>query len=164
VEVAVSRSTVPKELHERYGLKPRNPLILISTWTVALAVFGFLFIQINSGQQADVETRLISWEVKTANRVEINWTVYQSSNLPVYCVLKAQDSDQFDVGFAIFKATETQSIPQFTQVINTNAEAFAVITPTCELEPEALLGSHFRPGLLPPAQDSPLFAPWQWNS
>ncbi len=162
--MAVSRATVLPELYERYGLKPRNPFLLVSVWTVAFAVFGFVFLQVNSGQQEDVETRLISWDAKSEKEVQISWTLYQSENQPVYCVLKAQDSDQFDVGFAIFMATQTDSIPQFTHTLKTNAEAFAVITPTCELQPEALLGSHFRPGLLPPAQDLPLFAPWQWNS
>ena len=162
--MAVSRSTVPTELHERYGLKPRNKFLVISIWTVSLAALGFLFIQVNSGQQADVETRLISWDVQSTNKVEITWTVYHSENQPVYCVLKAQDADQFDVGFAIFKTSDANAIPQFTQTLNTNSKAFAVISPTCELDPAKLLGSHFRPGLLPPAQDSPLFAPWQWNS
>ncbi len=162
--MAVSRATVPPNLYERYGLKPRNPFLLISIWSISLAIFGFLFLQVASGQQEEVETRLISWDAKSINEVQISWTVYQADNQPVYCILKAQDSDQFDVGFAIFKARQTKSIPQFTHTLKTNVEAFAVITPACALEPEALLGSHFRPGLLPPAQDAPLFAPWQWNS
>lgn len=162
--MVVSRSTVPIELHERYGLKPKNPLLLATIWGLAGAVFIFLFFQVNGGQQEDVETRLVSWEVKSENTVEVTWTLYQRDDLPVVCTLKAQDSDQFDVGFALFKAKDTASVPQFTHQLSTLDAAFAVLTPVCEMDESRLLGPHFRPGLLPPAQDAPLFAPWQWNS
>ena len=162
--MAVSRTTVPKELHERYGLRPKNPFFIVSTWSLGIFIFGLLFLQINSDQQSDAEVRLISWQATSINSVKVKWTVYQSDNKPVYCVLKAQDSDQFDVGFALFKATNTSDVAQFTQTLTTLTSAYAVLTPTCETDASRLLGSHFRPGLLPPAQDSPLFAPWQWNS
>lgn len=162
--MAVSRANVPVELHERYGLKPRNPIIQIAIWLIALLSFGYLFLQVTSRQNSDVETRLISWQVKSETAVSITWTVYQAENLPVVCTLKAQDSDQFDVGFAIFKATNTTSISKFTQNLKTYSGAYAVLTPTCELNENRLLGPHFRPGLLPPAQEAPLFAPWQWVS
>lgn len=164
VGVAVTRSTVPTELHERYGLKPRNPILLTSVWGLASLIFIYLFLQVNGGQQEAVETRLISWEIKSENLVEVTWTLYQRDDLPVTCTIKAQDSDQFDVGFALFKTKDTASVPQFTHELLTLEGAFAVLTPTCELDESRLLGTHFRPGLLPPAQNSPLFAPWQWNS
>lgn len=162
--MAVNRKTVPPELHQRYGLKQRNPLLVTLVWSLLGAGFIFLFLLANSGQQEDVETRLISWEVKSKNQVQVTWTLYQRDDLPVVCTLKAQDSDQFDVGFALFKATNTSAIPQFTHQLRTLDEAFAVLTPICELDEQNLLGTHFRPGFLPPAQDSPLFAPWQWDS
>jgi hypothetical protein len=144
--MAVSRTTVPKELHERYGLKPKNPFFIVGTWSIAIFIFGLLFLQINSDQQSDAEVRLISWQATSINSV------------------KVKDSDQFDVGFALFKATNTSDVAQFTQTLTTLTSAYAVLTPKCETDASRLLGSHFRPGLLPPAQDSPLFAPWQWNS
>ncbi|MEN9692854.1 MAG: hypothetical protein RLZZ330_498, partial [Actinomycetota bacterium] len=95
------------------------------------------------------------------SQVQITWQVYQKSGKEVFCVLKAQDSDQFDVGFAVFKTSNSATPQQFTHTLNTLSSAYAVLEPTCELNESALLGSHFRPGLLPPAQDVPLFAPWQ---
>lgn len=159
--MVVTRATVPPELHERYGLKPRNRFLLLAIWIIAGICVLFLFKQIDQGQQQNVETKLISWEVKSDTQVQMTWQVYQKSGKDVICILKAQDSDQFDVGFAIFKAEGTSTPQQFTHTLNTLSSAFAVLEPTCDLNESALLGSHFRPGLLPPAQDSPLFAPWQ---
>jgi len=164
VEMAVSRATVPIELYERYGLKTRNSLLLTAVWGAAFLIVGYLFLQIIHGQQSNVETRLISWEVSSPTTVEITWNVSQSSNQPLVCIIRAQDSQQFDVGFAIFEASDPAKVSQFTQTLRTNKGAYAVINPTCEQNVSALTGPHFRPGLLPPAQNSPLFAPWQWNS
>lgn len=162
--MAVTRATVPPELHDRYGLKPRNPIFLISIWSLAILVFGLLFLQINSGKQSDIETRLISWDAKSPTSVEISWTVYQSDNQPVVCVLKAQDANQFDVGFALFRAKNTGQVAQYTHTLQTWKNSYAVLNPVCEIDESRLLGTHFQPGLLPPAQNAPLFAPWQWNS
>ena len=134
---------------------------MTTLWITAILFVVFLFNQINQGQQSNVETKLISWEVKSDSEVEVTWQVYQKSGKPVTCVIKAQDSDQFDVGFAVFKTENTASPKQLTQTLNTISSAYAVLEPVCELEESSLLGSHFRPGLLPPAQNSPLFAPWQ---
>ena len=160
----VSRATVPPELHERYGLKPRNKFLVGGLWAFSLLLVLLLFLQINRGQQSDVETRLVSWQANSQNTVEITWSVYQSGNLPVTCVLKAQDEDQFDVGFALFETEDTGSVKTYSHTLNTISESYAVLTPVCELNASSLLGPHFRPGILPPAQNSPLFAPWQWNS
>ena len=164
VGMAVSRATVPIELYERYGLKPRNRLLLTAVWGGAFLIIGYLFMQIIQGQQSNIETRLISWEVSSPTTVEITWNVSQSSNQPLVCIIRAQDSQQFDVGFAIFEASDPSKVSQFTQTLRTTTSAYAVINPTCEQNVSALTGPHFRPGLLPPAQNSPLFAPWQWKS
>lgn len=160
--MVVTRATVPPELHDRYGLKPRNNFLFVTMWILAGLIVLFLYKQIDQGQQGNVETKLISWEVESDSQVKITWQVYQKSGKDVICVLKAQDSDQFDVGFAIFETTDTAIPQQFTQTLNTLSSAYAVLEPTCELNKSALLGSHFRPGLLPPAQNAPLFAPWQF--
>ena len=162
--MAVSRATVPIELYERYGIKPRNPLLRGLIWTLSLIVVGYIFLQINQGQQNNIETRLISWEVSSPTTVEITWNVSQSSNRPLFCILRAQDSEQFDVGFAIFKIPDPMEDSQFTQTLQTTESSYAVLNPRCEQNVSTLTGPHFRPGLLPPAQKAPLFAPWQLNT
>ncbi|MEY4322762.1 MAG: hypothetical protein RL410_543 [Actinomycetota bacterium] len=156
----VDRTRVPAHLHDRYGIKPANrPLTVIAALT-AMALSAYLFTSINARVSDAPTSRLLSWQVITPLTVEVKFTVSGNVDSPLVCVIRAQDEDRFDVGYALARVDHPQADATFDVVLATREEAFAVPAPVCEAsDSPGLLGSHFRPGLLPPAQDHGLFIP-----
>jgi hypothetical protein len=156
----VDRKRVPAHLYDRYGVKPANrPLTAIAA-IAAIVLCSYLFTSINARVTTAPTTRLLSWQVITPLSVEVKFTVSGVLDTPLICVIRAQDEDRFDVGYALAKVERPMADPTFEIVLATRESAFSVPTPICETsDSPALIGSHFRPGLLPPSQDAGLFLP-----
>ena len=159
--MGVSRRQVPPHLYRRYGIKSRTSNWLgglvaglsIAATLVALALVG-------RGLGSGGDTKLIRWTVGR-EAVELTWSVLRYDNQPVYCVLRAQDSERFDVGFAVVRVADTDQNPQLTSKLAVRSGVYSVVPPDCAPAADHLPTPSFRPGLLPPAQQPPLAAPWQ---
>ena len=158
----VNRAALPPELYSRYGIKPRNNVLLALVAGLGALLAIFVFASICTKVEATTEVRLITWQVQNETSVKIEFSVYQADDKSLVCVVRAQDSDRFDVGYGIGAISHPALRPTINVTLKTREPAFAVPTPVCDVANAAsLVGSHFRPGLLPPAQSDGLFAPWQ---
>lgn len=147
---------IPPHLHERYGIrKKRFPFGIVGGALVLLSLLVYPILI-----QDQVNIRLISW-TSTDTFVTINWRFEGEITNKVWCLLEAQDEERFDIGFAYIELGATSSNSSFQHTLNTSEKAFAVLTPVCDEEISQLPGSYFKPGVLPPAQLPPLYAPWQ---
>ena len=158
--MAVRREQVPPHLYQRYGIADVRP-----RWAVWAAVAGVLAVLLTLGAIArgigpGEEVKLIAWQA-SEDGAALTWSVLRYDDQPVYCVLRAQDEDRFDVGFAVVKVRNTAARPVFSTTLRVRGELFTVDTPACSTDSARLIRPHFRPGVLSPAQQSPLFAPWQ---
>ena len=160
--MGVTRNKIPPELYGRYDIVPARSRALKSVVAIGLLVSGVLLLFVGGNLQAGGETRLITWQQLSASEVSVTWSVERRDNQPVTCVLRVQDEARFDTGYAVTRVRGTATNPTFTTVVQARGEIFAVPTPVCSVGgPDSILGSHFRPGVLPPAQDNGLAAPWQ---
>lgn len=162
--MGVTRNKIPPHLHERYGIRPRPWKLIGAAAAVALSLAGYLLSSIGGNIASGGEVTLLVWAKTADDAVGISWSVNRADNASVTCVLRVQDSDRFDVGYAVVRVKDTAATPQFRTVIATRGQIYAVPTPVCEpveANNSNIPGSHFRPGLLPPAQSGNLAAPWQ---
>jgi hypothetical protein len=158
----VDRKRVPAHLHDRYGIRPRNKPLIAFIGLAALILCVYVFVTVGQRVNTSSETRLITWETQSEKSVVVTFSVYKPQDEQLLCVLRAQDEDRFDVGYALARVDYPSKRPTFTVTLNTREEAFTVTQPICDYaDSPALIGSHFRPGQLPPAQAGGLFAPWQ---
>ena len=142
-------------MRERYGLD-RRP---VGRWiTVGLVIVAFVvvLIWVTFGVSADnVQTRLISWGVVGPDRVDITYQVRADPKTPIECVLRAQDENRIDVGYA-----EVTVPPQPVDDVVISTFALRTLAPAYTVE---LLGCatgtapkvpppQFPPGVVPPAQ------------
>lgn len=156
----VDRKRVPVHLYDRYGIKPANRALTAIGALIAIVLMTYVFTSINSRVTAAPTSRLISWQVITPLTVEVKFSVSGTVDTPLVCVIRAQDEDRFDVGYALARVDHPLADATFDVVLATRENAFAVPTPICETsDSPGLLGSHFRPGLRPPAQEQGLFLP-----
>lgn len=159
--MGVSRRQVPAHLVQRYGIRPAGfrwvwAVVAVVGAIAAASSLGLIARGLGSGG----ETKLIKWTT-TGQLADISWSVLRYDNATVYCVLRAQDSARFDVGFAVLKVRDTATNPQIESKLALRATAFSVLPPECQTDPTRLTSPNFRAGLLPPAQQPPLAAPWQ---
>lgn len=160
--MGVNRKNIPPELHARYGISTSQKYVLPTVASFLVVVVGVLLFIIGKDLNAGGDVRLITWQSVSANQVELTWSVQRNDNQSVTCVLRAQDNERFDVGYATVKVRNTNDNPTIVSRLNLRGPLTAVVEPECQAgEARTLVGPHFRPGLLPPAQTEPLRAPWQ---
>lgn len=159
--MSLDRRRIPAELHARYGIKPRNKFWLVLPIVSTLLIIAF-FTVLGNRLIGQGTLSLIEWQEISPTEVEIIWNINRPDNAEVWCVARVQDAERFDVGFATFRLAATAGTTTYRIKLNTLGENFAVPSPTCSPNGwEDLAPAHFRPGLLPPAQTSPLAASWQ---
>jgi len=159
--VAVNRASVPAHLHARYGIGPARPWLRVALSAVGIALVGGLLFAVSRPLAHPTDTTLINWKVD-GETVALAWSVERVDDASVICVVRAQDADHYDVGYALVRIQHTAGRPGFHSVLHTRGTAYAVPVPECAQESQMrAAGPHFRPGLLPPAQTDGLAAPWQ---
>ena len=140
-------------MQERYGLNRRPIGRWIATTALALAFVGAL-IYVTIGLTRDpLETRLVTWSVISPERVDLTFQVRKPAGSEVTCVLRAQDENRIDVGYATLTVpapTEDTVIPYR---LRTLAPAATVEVLGCASGSTAgIPPPQFPPGVVPPAQ------------
>jgi hypothetical protein len=147
---------IPPHLYPRYGIRKRRfPFGIVAGILIILTLIGYPLLI-----QEQVSIRLISWQATEESAI-INWRYEGEIKNRVWCLLEAQDEKRFDIGFALLELNATDSFQSLQHELKTSEKAFAVLTPICNEDITRLPGSYFKPGVLPPAQLPPLYAPWQ---
>lgn len=147
---------IPPHLYQRYGIRSRRfPFGIIAGILVILTLIGYPLLI-----QDQVSVRLISWDASNTSAI-IDWRYEGEIKNKIWCLLEAQDEKRFDIGFAYLELDSTDSFQTLQHELMTTEKAFAVLTPLCNEDITRLPGSYFKPGVLPPAQLPPLYAPWQ---
>jgi hypothetical protein len=140
-------------MQHRYGLD-RRPVgrwiavsLLIAAFVVAL---GFVAHAIT---KASVDGTLITWKVVGSDRVDARIQVRRVDDVPVTCVLRAQDFDRADVGYAVVDvpagglqvelpySMRTLAPATITELLGCSADGRPNVTPP-----------QFPPGVVAPAQ------------
>ena len=160
--MGVSRNKIAPHLYRRYGLPEQTPWRLRAFAGVAAVGALWVFWTVGSSMAAGGDTTVISWKVSSPTSVSIRWSVHRNDNQPLTCVLRVQDQERYDVGFGVGRVRNTASSPILTVTMITRGEIFGVADPVCVTQgSQNLLGSHFRPGFLPPTQTNGLASPGQ---
>ena len=145
-------------MQERYGLdhRPVGRWIAVGLLIVAfVAVLAFVGRGLTSNGTA---TRLIAWKVVAPDRVDITYQATADTGVEVQCVLRAQDSNRIDLGYA---TTTLPADPAAQVVISTYRLRTLAPAYTAELLGCAAGGApqvpppQFPPGVVPPEQ------PWR---
>lgn len=142
------------QMRQRYGLD-RNPwpLRLLS----AAVVLGFLAALVALALQltaAPITPRILVWQQPEPDRVDITFDVSKPAGLPVSCVLRAQDADRTDLGYA---TVDLAPGPQYQQAdyslrVLGRAAYLEILACARTGEPLRVPPPAFPPGVVPPSQ------------
>ncbi len=142
------------QMQERYGFNKRSWArnLLIG---VMVAIFtGILILVTFTLSQNTVQFRLLTWNDLTAERVDVTFEVSKPSDIAVVCIVRAQDRNRIDVGYAEVDVPAGSGYEQLTYRLRTLAPAFTAELLTCVPagDPIRVPGPQFPAGVAPPVQ------------
>jgi Domain of unknown function (DUF4307) len=153
VPTPFTRDQLSPAMQERYGLAGR-PLGRRIAVTLILAAFVGALVFVTFGLTCNpVQSRLIAWDDVAADRVDMTIQVRRLEADEVTCVLRAQDVNRIDVGYAevVIPAGEPQLLLDYA--LRTIAPAYTAELLGCAVGgPPAVPPPQFPPGVVPPAQ------------
>jgi hypothetical protein len=148
---------VPQHLHGRYGVRPPSPLRWIAVGlALVVAVPALVYSAGRYVATQRIPFALISWGSLDDQHVRVFWKLDPGRERQ-WCVLRAQDFNHFDVGFAVVPVES--GVASVEYVLQTRERPMAVDVDACGTDPYDLPGPQFPPGVLPPPQSAPGFAP-----
>ena len=148
------RQEYSPQMRQRYGLD-RNPWparIIVGAVIVAFAAVLVLFAVRLTSQP--IEARLLVWQQPQPDRLDITFEMNRPEGLAVACVLRAQDADRVDVGYATVSVPGGPGYVQQTYSMRVIAPAGTVEILGCGEAGEQLRvpPPAFPPGVVPPEQ------------
>ena len=146
-------------MQARYGLD-RRPVgrwigisVIVALFVGACAWAGYALTR------PTVQTRLITWDDLAPDRVDITFDVRRQAADEVQCVVRAQDINRIDVGYAIVTLPAGTDRVTTTYPLRTIAPAYTAELLGCAAgEPPRVPPPQFPPGVVPPDQ------PWTPDS
>jgi len=132
----------------------------IGTW-IAVAVLVVAFVGalafVSVGVMGNpIEFRLVAWKVIAADRVDATFTVNRPADAVVTCVLRAQDENRIDLGYATIELPAGTTDELVDYPLRTLSPAFTVELLGCSVDgTPGVAPPQFPPGVVPPDQ------PWR---
>ncbi len=148
-----SRDQLSPQMQARYGMD-RRP---IGTWIAAavlvVAFVGALAFVAIGVTGNPIEFRLVAWSVAGPDRVDVTFSVNRPADAPVTCVLRAQDDNRIDLGYAVTEIPAGGTDELITYPMRTLAPAFTVELLGCSVDGlPGVVPPQFPPGVVPPEQ------------
>jgi hypothetical protein len=140
-------------MRERYGLdrRPVGRRIAVGVLVLAfLAAMVFVYVGVSGNP---VESRLVSWDDVAADRVDVTISVNRPADTEVTCVLRAQDENRIDLGYATVVIPPGEPTVLLDYPMRTLAPAYTAELLGCSVDgPPNVSPPQFPPGVVPPEQ------------
>lgn len=148
-----ARDQLSPAMQRRYGLD-RRPVgrriavaAVVVAFVAALAYVGF------GVTRSDVDSRLLSWDVVGADRVDVRIDVRRPGDKEVVCIVRAQDVGHADVGYATVTVPPGDAHAVVEYSLRTLAPAYVTELLGCSSDgPPRVDPPQFPVGVVPPAQ------------
>lgn len=129
--------------------------LLGSVLAAALVVFAYVV-----STSPTVNFSLTAFEVVSDTSVRVTWQVSREPDTVSYCVLRAQNDQRQDVGYATVTVAAGPGQAQVTYHLTTESRAILAEVLACSNRPTMRVAApNFPPGVNPPEQVPPGVAP-----
>lgn len=151
---------LPKHIQLRYGVRKRRAVPVLVGILIAVVVSGGLAFANFRQQNPSISQQLIAFEVTSPSLVLVTWEVSRGSQLTTYCVIRAQDIERTDVGYATVTVAGGTDYAQVTYPLATNGQAVLAEVLECSNSTTMRVAPpNFPPGVKIPEQLAPGVAP-----
>lgn len=155
-----NKSEFPLHIQQRYGLDRGQKMPIIFALVIALIVGTGLGLAEYRKTHASISWELRAFDIQSDTKVSVVWEIARSTNEPTYCVLRAQDINRMDVGYATVFVEPGESFVVMKYDLTTESAPVLAEVLGCAGKPEMRVPpANFPPGVKIPAQESPGLAP-----
>jgi len=139
-------------MRERYGVGRRPVRTYVLVGAVIVAFAAAIAIVLTGWQTGSASGQVITWEAVADDHVHVVMRV-QGAEQGATCVLRAQDFDHVDVGYAVLAVPAGNDVRQVEYELRTLAPAVNAEILGCSATgtPE-VIGPQFPAGVVPPDQ------------
>jgi len=128
----------------------RRPIMrnILVGGAISIFIIAIMFVTFSLAQK-NIQFRLLAWDASSPEKVDINFEVRKPADLAVTCVLRAQDKNRIDVGYAEVDVPSGSDYNQLTYQLRTLAPAYTAEVLTCVSrgDPPESLVHNFRRAL-----------------
>lgn len=150
----------PEHIKQRYGVNKSSKLPLFLAIILAIIVASGLGMANYRQSHPSLDWTLRTFDVKSENRVFVEWQMLRQENKDTYCVLRAQDERRTDVGYVTVLTPAGSKDVTTSYEMNTESLAVLVEILGCSYQEQMRVPpANFPPGVKIPSQDPPGFAP-----
>lgn len=151
---------LPPHLQARYGLHRRRSQSFFVWLLVALVTLTSIAYVIFRNQQPEISFKLTSFSVVSADMVTVQWQVNRPKDQVTYCVIRAQDDNRRDAGYATIKIEAGNETVNSRYDLATSDRAVLAEILGCATNPTMRVPpANFPPGVKIPEQSPPGVAP-----
>ena len=150
----------PQHIQERYGYRVVNPrlrMLMTMVGTAAIAIAAAAYFN----HRATATTfSLTTFTITSEATVDMKWQIARPENEVTYCVIRAQNKQRSDVGYATVEIAAGAPVADFEYTLRTESSAVLAEILGCGSSPQLRVPTpNFPPGAKIPAQDAPGVAP-----
>ena len=103
---------------------------------------------------------LTTFVVASDTSIDMKWQIARPENQTTYCVIRAQNDQRSDVGYATVTIAAGSAVTDFSYTLRTESKAVLAEVLGCGASTQLRVPTpNFPPGAKIPAQDSPGVAP-----
>lgn len=150
----------PAHIQARYGYRTvnsRSRIVLLATATLLIAAAAAAYF--NHRAQATTFS-LTTFIVSSDTAVDMTWEIARPENQVTYCVIRAQNDQRADVGYATVTIPAGPPVTDFSYTLRTESPAVLAEVLGCGSSTRLRVPTpNFPPGAKIPAQDAPGVAP-----
>jgi uncharacterized protein (DUF58 family) len=156
---------VTRMLAARYGTRNQDRRLVVVIAVCAAALLGFLSWATLVGATPPASGTLLTYSLSSDSEIQVSFQVRTRPGLegPFICVLRAQDAQRIDVGYALVDIRATDGATQtVTYTLSTRTRGRVVEVLGCDQGtdiPPTVPQPQFPPGVLAPEQSPPGRAP-----
>jgi hypothetical protein len=152
----------PLHIQQRYGYRVVNAklrIMLMMIATILIAASAALFF---NHRATATSYSLTTFKIESANSVAMTWQIARPENQTTYCVIRAQNEQRSDVGYATVEIAGGASLVNFQYTLRTESAAVLAEVLGCGASTKLRVPTpNFPPGAKIPLQDAPGVAPSQ---
>ena len=153
-------SELPLHIQQRYGYTKRQKFPVVIATVLALIVGSGLGLAEYRKAHPSLDWELRSFNIESDTKTQIVWEIARQKGEATYCVLRAQDIQRMDVGYATVYIAPGEALTVMQYELATESLPVLAEVLGCSTKPEMRVPpANFPPGVKIPAQVSPGVAP-----
>lgn len=144
----------------RYGVRKSRFVPIVIGILIICSVAGAFYLKGQLTKNPIVSSRLLAFKVESNTQVSVNFEVSRGTNQKTYCVVRAQDENRADVGYATLTFAAGPSYFKTTYALQTESRAVLAEVLNCSnSQVMRVPPPNFPPGVKIPEQLPPGVAP-----